>query len=546
MSQRPPRQLNEFINNSGVKVVRASPEPSNFGEFAKFVETDNLYDDLNNIVRNESDLRLKIFNARVDAITRPSDVFRFVRNVPLSSANQNGIKVVEVSAHYGRMQTGLKRSINFNYVPKLNPNIKPENIASQAWTYAQFKLAVDDDAGVIVKVYKDFMLLQGSFANGEENTPYRVANFILGKYLGGQSMVDKTLTFKLVEGEFRIPKKFDAVRMNAYLKQRHGFVENKLGRRTKVDPFLNEYKFYGDGKMEDVRKASRLSKDTLYEFRRFKQPVIHSISSTGVVKLMSDSLNGLKGSYATAMDVIKAYFLQANAPTENVNRVEKVRKRKPTAINKNTINAAITNITIGIQKCDSYSASQIKAICDSLGIPITKKKIGQTANGKPVMKKMDKKDLCVAINKVLNVRRAKIARPGNLNLREVALYKKRGIDDASLRQMLRNQKSNNINADLRLVKNAMKGAQKNKEGVPFKGEVEKITKKLVRERKMNTFLRKYNVTVRERIRQQLRNAKVLTEKSVERVAKQIEVANKKKKKALNYQKLGAARGGKSS
>jgi hypothetical protein len=537
MSQGPPSKLKEFISNSGVQVTQArgvaaapprttSQNTDNVGEFAQFLKSNsNNNTNFYNIV-NDEPLKLKIFNARVDNIVRPDDVFKFMRNITLSPENQNGVKIVEVSAHYGRMKKGLSRSINFNYVPKLDPQLKVQNVA---WTYVQFKLTLDNDVGVIAKVYKNFMLLQGSFSRNDENTPHRVANFIISKFLGGEeSMMNKTLTFTFVEGEFRIPKKFNAAAMNKYLRQRHGFVKKNVGGiRTKVDPFMDEYKYYGNANTENERKLAKLSKNAFYEFTRYKEPVIQSISGAGVVKLTSDTISGIRGAYATARKIVDDYFLRNNAPTENANtpKPKPKRKRPTNVINKSKVNAAIINITIGVKKCGDYSASEIKAICKGLGIPIGKKKIGQRANGTPVMKQMDKKDLCLEVHKVLNVRRARLVEPGDVNLRNLDMYKKRGIDNASIRNMLKNEKSLNVNADLQKVKNKFTSLKSNKEGVPFKKGVQNAVKNVVKERKVNVYamsvLNRYklNAPTRNKIIQRVKNVGTRTQQTANAIIK---------------------------
>lgn len=495
MSQGPPPQLKEFIRNAGVKVVQQAPPlpaptPAPAPAPKRPITEENF--NFNNIVSPRSDLQLRFFHAKVQNIARPEDVVRYVRELRLSSEAENDIKVIEVSGHYGQMQTGLKRSINFNYETKLNPLIKN---ASPTWTYVQFKFIVQNEVTVIVKVYKNLMLIQGEFVPYSENTPYKVANHVLNRYLGGQTMVDKTLQFSYVEGQFQISKQFNATKMNKWLSTFNKFVKTDLGV-TRVNPKQNQYNFYGNEDLKNVR--SKKSKNAFYDFRRLGQSIIYSISGKGVVKLRGETIEEVKGKYATAKKIIDEYILGPGAPTENfgefaefLNESPKRKKRK-TAVAIN-VNAAITNMVIGKKKCSDYSMAQMKLIAKVLGIE-KKHKL--------------RNDLCRTIDNVLKGRREAVKAvallPGNVeNLRKQNLYKKRGINDASISDMLRKAKSTNVARDLREIKKRFPTLKANKkEGVPFLGGVRTAVKNVVREQEIRRVVNKYtslNQNTRNRI-----------------------------------------------
>jgi hypothetical protein len=77
----------------------------------------------------------------------------------------------------------------------------------------------------------------------------------------------------------------------------------------------------------------------------------------------------------------------------------------------------------------------------------------------------------------------------------------------------------NVNTDLRNVKNSMKTAKTNKKGVPFKGEVVKLVKEVVDERKLKTYLNKHDVAIRPLIR---RRIKSVSKKAVDTEAKKLQ------------------------
>lgn len=474
MSQGPPPQLKEFIRNAGVVVQQQPQQPQ---QQPQQQQEETVNNSLINFVVSEADpekLELLFFHAKVNNVVRPENIVQYVQQLRLSPDNQDGVKVVEVSAHYGQMQTGLKRSINFNYAPKVNPAIKNK---APAWTYVQFKLIVENDVTVIVKVYKDLMLLQGQFVKGKEDTPYKVANHVLNRYLAGQTMIDKTLEFSYVEGKFEIPKQFNSAKMNAYLRQRHGFVTNAVSvTRRKVDPFVNEYDFYGNARGENLR--GKKSKNTFYEFKRFGQPVIYSISGKGVVKVRGKTISAVKGNYETARQIIRNYITQPNAPTMNAAPRKTVTKKKKKNVVNFDANAAVTNLVVGKKMCKDYSVAEMKSIAKVLGIQLKGEK---------------KVEICKKIDDTLKGRRNVLkaeALPGNVNLREQNLYKKRGINNASIKNMLRKAKSTNVAGNLKKVKNLFPTLKANKKnGIPFKAGVKNAAKRVVKERETVAYAR---------------------------------------------------------
>ena len=505
MSQGPPPQLKEFIRNAGVNVQQQQSQQRPQQQQQQQQQQETVNNNLINFIVSEADpekLELQLFHAKVNNIIRPENIVQYVQQLRLSPDNQDGIKVVEVSAHYGQMQTGLKRSINFNYTPKVNPAIKNK---VPAWTYVQFKLIVENDVTVIVKVYKDLMLLQGQFVKNKEDTPYKVANHVLNRYLAGQTMIDKTLEFSYVEGKFEIPKQFNSAKMNAYLRQKHGFVTNKVSvTRRKVDPFVNEYDFYGNASGENLR--GKKSKNAFYEFKRFGQPVIYSISGKGVVKVRGKTISAVKGNYETAKQIIKNYITQPNAPTMNAKPRTVAKKKKRNVANFDA-NAAVTNLVIGKKMCKDYAVTEIKSIAKVLGIQVKGEKKGE---------------ICKKIDDTLKGQRNAVkaeALPGNVNLRKQNLYKKRGINNASIRNMLRKAKSTNITGNLKKVKNMLPTLKANKkDGIPFKAGVKNAVKRVVKERETiayaRTALNRYtnlNNATKNMIVQRVKNLKTTKE-----------------------------------
>lgn len=490
MSQGPPPQLKAFLKNANVQVKRAPAPPLANFNFDKFIE---------DTMREEpTGLKYANFIAEVGPVSRP-DVLDFVRRTkPLRKDGPYDVQ--EISGYYGQFQKGITHT-NL-YGVQLHQNLESNN---QPWTFIEFRVAVKQKKMIICRLYKDKMMVQGGCVDNDPATGLKVARYIAMKYLK-QNSADMRMKFASLDGGFKVS---GGVRLPA------------LSAALVKDKVEHSYE-------------PELSSTELTNVR-YEGVVIDGITHRGIINLRNKkSVAELKKTYEVAKKFMQKYEAVVNsangfAPNVVENNLPEPKKVRVPKVLKLRNKA---NVLLNDMMCSKYKTEELKQICKAMGI-FTKKT-------------WKKKDMCQAIfdktaDNYLEGKVEKKARPNTL-------YKNRGINDTSIKKMLNNAYGTNfnkgrniINADLKKVKNGMNKVKTNKKGVPFKGEVEKLARDVARARKMQVLLQKYNAGVRDRVRAKVADAKVLTNKSVERVAKQIISRDKKLKKILGTKNFNAVK-----
>lgn len=489
MSQAPPPQLKAFLKNANVQVKREAPPAPNFN-FDKFIE---------DVMRDEpTNLKFANFIAEVSPVSRP-DVLDFVRRT--TPLRQDGpYDVQEISGYYGQFQKGITHT-NL-YGVQVHQNLES---TKQPWTFIEFRVVVKKKKMIVCRVYKDKMMVQGGCVDNDPATGLKVARYIAMKYLK-QNSADMRMKFASLDGAFKVMGGVRLPALSAALR--------KDGVEHSYEPELSSTE------LTDVR---------------YEGVVIDGITHRGIINLRNKkSVTELKKTYEVAKKFMQKYEDAVNtsngfAPNVVENNLPEPKKVGVPKVQKLRNKA---NVLLNDVMCSKYKTEELKQICKAMGI-FTKKT-------------WKKKDMCQAIFDKTVANYVEGKRNTNTNVRPNALYKNRGINDTSIKKMLNNayganfNRGRNINADLKTVKNGMSKMKTNKKGVPFKGEVEKLARDTARARKMRVLLQKYNAGVRNKIRAKVVDAKVLTNKSVERVAKQIISKDKKLKKILgttNYEVL---------
>ena len=484
MSQGPPPTLAAFLQKANVRIEK-SDNNNNMGEFAQFVNNNN--NNYDAIVANDtniktSDLRYTNFIAEVGPIARP-DVLNFVRKTKPLQINGN-FNTREISGYYGQFQKGVTHTNLYGF--KVHQNLDPAQLKNQTWTFIEFRVAVKGKKMIIARMYKDKMVIQGGCVDNDPETPLKVGRYIVNKYLG-QNSADLTLKFASLDASFQV---------NGTIQPR---VLSEALTKNSID-----HTYEQQLKASDVRQI------------KYEGEVIDSVTINGFITLHKKSVAQIKRAYKAALKFVErlktrglitptntfAPIMEKNlepAPTRV--RIPRVRKLTNTS-----------NTLLNDKMCSKYSLDELKQICKAMGIFAKK-----TWKKKDMCEAIFQKSSNAALERVFNNNKKK----NNTNNK---LSKNRGIDNASIRGMITNaygpgfKTGRNANADLRVVKNGMKSMKTNKKGVPFKGEVVKLVKDVVRERKLRTFLNTHDANIRPLIR---RRIKTVTKKAVDDEAKKL-------------------------
>lgn len=452
----PPPQLKEFIKNAGVRVQR----DENLGNFAEFVNYENVVTP--NIV--PTPLRYTNFIAEVPYVTRPADVVKYVRNTkPLRVDGPYDVQ--EITGYYGQFQKGVTHTNLYGF--QVHQDLNANTLKNKAWSFIEFRVIVDKRHVIIARVYQDKMMLQGSMVGD----PLELATYLVSKYL--KLNVELFINYKKLDASFRFNGEFNPRAVSQRLTM------NSVDHSYEPELFPNEIKNI-----------------------KYKGIVIDSIVSTGYVRLHNArSKQEMENMYRVAKQFLvrlenKKVLTPKNAPPPEVQRKiipppTKVRAPRVEKLRNET------NVLLNGEMCAKYKTETLKDICRAMGI-----------FGK---KDWKKKDYCRAIfDKTFNnvMEGTKSVNRTNRN----TLYKQRGINDDSIRKMLKNANSKNVNANLKRVKNTMYKVKSDKKGVPFKKGVQNAVKRITKEQRMvdhaKSVLKRYNAltnTTQTKILQRVKN-----------------------------------------
>jgi hypothetical protein len=480
----------EFIKNSNVKVVK-SDDVGNFAEFLKnndennnagVLTSRNLEAIVGALNLQTSRLRYTNFIAEVGPIARP-DVLNFVRKTTPQRVNGN-FNVREISGYYGKFQKGVTHTNLYGF--KVHQNLEPMQLKNQSWTFIEFRVAVKGKKMIIARMYKDKMVIQGGCVDNDPATALKVGKYIVNKYLG-QNSADLTLKYASLDATFQV----------------NGVIQpNKLSAALASNGISHSYE--RELKSSDVRQI------------KYEGQVIDSVTINGFITLHKKSVEEIQRAYKVALKFVERMKARGLititgkfAPVVETNVEPPPRKVNVPRIQKFTNKS---QVLLNDKMCSKYSLDELKQICKAMGI-FTRKT-------------WKKKDMCQAIfEKSSNLALERAFNKNNTKKNDTKLFKNRGIDNASLRRMITKaygedfKTGRNVNTDLRNVKNSMKTAKTNKKGVPFKGEVVKLVKEVVDERKLKTYLNKHDVAIRPLIR---RRIKSVSKKAVDTEAKKLQ------------------------
>ena len=457
-----PPQLKAFLKNANVEVETATATAPTAVAAAPALT---------------SPLRYTNFIAQVGPLTRP-DVLEFVRRSAPTRKDGN-FNVQEISGYHGQFQKAVTHTNLYGFQSHQNY----DDFSGLAWSFIEFRVVVKGKKLIIARLYKDKMVLQGGCVDNDPMTPMYVAKYLARKYALGDVDALK-MKYASLDGVFQIRGTVSPQRLSRAL------YENKV-----------KHFFEPELKVADVRNIA------------YEGEVIDSVTLNGFVTLHKKSVEEIQRAYLVAVKFVErmdkrglitrtstfAPSKETTAPEEPKRvPIPRIEKRRNTS-----------NVLLNDQLCSKYSTDDLKKIAKAMGI-FSKKT-------------WKKKELCRAIfDKHANL----ILQGGNQRPRKNTLLEKRGVNENALREMVRKAygrsfvNGRNINADVRIVKNAMKNVKSNKKGVPFKGEVLKLVKNVARERKLRVYLNKYDADARELIRLRLKN-RVVTKKVVENLASRL-------------------------
>lgn len=484
----------EFVKNSNVNVIKND----DLGNFAEFLDNNNNKNgeltgaNLNAIVGQmntlrTSPLRYTNFIAEIGPIVRPS-VLNFVRKTAPLRVNGD-FNVREISGYYGKFQKGVTHTNLYGF--KVHQNLEPTALKNQSWTFIEFKVAVKQKKMVIVRVYKDKMVIQGGCVDNDPETPLIVGRYIASKYLGQNSADLLGLKYASLDATFQVNGVIKPERLSATL------LTNGISHV--YEPEL---------KSSDVRLIE------------YEGQVIDSVTINGFITLHKKSVQEIQRAYKVALKFVERMksrglitVTDKFAPVSETNVEPPPRRVNVPRVQKLTnTSQVLLNDTL----CSKYSLDELKQICKAMGVF--------------AKKTWKKKDMCQAIfekSSNLALERA-FNNKNNTKTTNSKLFQNRGIDNASIRKMITKaygadfKTGRNVNADLRNVKNGMKTVKKNRKGVPFKGHVAKLVKEVVDERKLKTYLNKYDPVLRPLIR---RRIKAVSKRSVDAEGKKLQKFN---------------------
>ncbi|QIG59585.1 hypothetical protein [Dishui Lake phycodnavirus 2] len=488
MTGVPPPQLREFIRNSGVRVEQGE-QNANYGEFAQFMNNDINFEKVTPVTT--TNLTYTTFRAEVGPVARP-DVLSFVKNTkPLRT---NGIyDVQEIAGYYGQFQKGVSHSNLYGF--QVSPELDMSELKNKTWTYIEFRVLVNKTDSILVRLYQGKMMLQGGMGPDPE-TPLNVARYIAAKYLK-QNSADMNIKFSKIDGSFRFNATFNPQQVSRTLLQNgisHMYEPeihnpNEIKNISYKGVVINALVASGYGRLHNARSIPEIQ-------QMFK------VAKELIAMLDSKDLLTKTSNYPP---VTKRKRTNASPVQVRVPRVEKLR---------NT-----TNTLLNGKLCSTYSIDTLKNICKAMGI-YTKKS-------------WKKQDYCKAIfDKATNVMLANPNKPINTTTKN-NLYKKRRINDTSIRNMLTKVKSPNVNRALQRVKRTMSTLRSNKKGVPFKRNVQKAAQNVAKSQKMlskhlNNTLKTYrnlNENTRRVIANRVKAANVNTPAAINAAVKRnVEIA----------------------
>lgn len=483
----------EFIKNSNVKVVK-SDDVGNFAEFlnmnsnnnAGALTSRNLEAIVGTVNLRTSRLRYTNFIAEVGPIGRP-DVLNFVRKTTPLRVNGD-FNVREISGYYGKFQKGVTHTNLYGF--KVHQNLEPMQLKNQSWTFIEFRVAVKEKKMIIVRMYKDKMVIQGGCVDNDPETALKVGKYIVSKYLA-QNSADLTLKYASLDATFQV----------------NGVIQpDKLSAALVTNGISHSYE--RELKSSDVRQI------------KYEGQVIDSVTVNGFITLHKKSVEEIQRAYRVALKFVERLKARGLitvtgkfAPVVETNVEPLPRKVKVPFVQKLTNKS---QVLLNDKMCSKYSLDDLKQICKAMGI-FTRK----TWKKKDMCQAIFEKSSNLALERAFNNNKNK----NKNNKKNTQLFKNRGIDNASLRGMITKaygadfKTGRNVNADLRNVKNSMKTAKTNKKGVPFKGQVVKLVKEVVDERKLKTYLNRHDPNLRPLIR---RRIKAVSKKAVDTEAKKLQ------------------------
>ena len=497
MSQGPPPQLKEFIRRAGVNVQQseqvrrlgaAGPAAAaamkvplrknieNVGEFAEFLNDENLL----NVVSEKlapTPLKLTNFIAEVSPVVRPN-VLNFVRKTTPLRTNGGLYDVQEITGYYGQFQKGVTHTNLYGF--QVHQNLEPSELKNKTWSFIEFRVVVAGKSVVLVRLYDGKMMIQGGIANNDPETPLKVAKHIASKYLG-QNSADMNMKFVTLDGSFKFNATFSPEQVAEKLKNKNIQFE--------WEPELH---------LTELRNI------------KYKGVVIDSITKFGVVNIKNrTSVSEIKKVYEVAksfvrrMDERKLLDVGSNYAPDKVTKIPSPKKVRVPRVEKLRNK---TNVLLNGELCSKYKLSTLKDICKAMGIF--------------AKKEWKKVDYCRAIFDK-NVENTLTNNKKNNKKNKNNLYKKRGINNASIRNMLKKEKSTNVNANLKSVKNRFNKVAANKKGVPFKKGVQNAVKDVVKERKIEAYAKgvvnrykNINANARRVILNRVKSAKPKTQQAV--------------------------------
>ena len=371
------------------------------------------------------------FNATITYSGRPKNVLQFVKN----TKPRAGDYVDKISARYKGFTLGASHTRNVGF--RFHQNVNANTAKNIKWSSIEFLVTGKKGGRVRVRVYENVIQMSG----GMIGDPLNIAKYIVKTYFNQDPEFVNDIKYSKIDARFKFNAEFSPSAVSQRL------VSNRIEHSYEPEFSPNEIKYI-----------------------KYKGIVINSIKSSGYVNLHNaTSKEQMEQMYALAKEFLqrlgdKNLLTITNAPPVTP------QKKKKKVVNFDA-NAAVTNLVVGKKMCKDYSVAEIKSIANVLGIQLKGEK---------------KVEICKKIDYTLKGRRNALkaeALPGNVNLREQNLYKKRGINNANIKNMLRKAKSTNVAGNLKKVKNLFPTLKANKKnGIPFKEGVKNAAKRVVKER----------------------------------------------------------------
>jgi len=440
-------RLREFLKNSGVKVTQVNSE-NDYSISNSGYSISNSNSNSNSVSNSNSltftPLKYLNFNATIEYNRRPNNVLQFVKNT--KPRNDNYVK--EISAIYDGIKSGAVHTSKYGF--KLHQNVNSNNAKKLKWSAIQFSLTNEKGETVIVRFYENKILMFGAMVGD----PLNIAKYIVKTYFKQDAEFVNNIKYTKIDAGFKFNATFSPLAVSQFLVSK------------KIEHFYEPELWSGASEIKDIK---------------YKGIVINSIVLSGFVRLHNaESKKQMERMYALAKEFIQKLknnnlLTMTNAPPAtpqkkrkrnnvNVTTPENIRLKRVARSPGNRTRQRITRlrnntpILLNGVLCSEYKFDYIKKLSKKMGV-----------QGKVGWKK---EDYCKAIyEKAQNVAMDRVETVENIGKNNIIvrneLYRKKGVDNASIRNILGNNRAIQYVRTSKLIK-------KDKRGVPTKTTVEKV------------------------------------------------------------------------